>query len=872
MEKSARLWWELFRQRLRVLDEAWIRLENTESGDQPIDIHHGQFMAHFHAFLAYADKMPDWIHGGVDVREQIDALERLCVRKLKEVARLEAGEGTPVNVLNLLAQYQRWEAAASRRYGEASERLLGDPCLGGRSLIGGVNLQGAITAPDAAFGWPFSELSQDMQKRVAIIINAGEYLLRNGQLGHGPETSLARSLFSRIWGQCKPLVSEAHYMPHEAVARMEREVLGVCLPMVRLLKEVARMQDLECVLAGAKGTSTPQKGWLKNMPDLAAFDVDARELRKRLESLLDMRESTNRHEAGYNFGRILYEKLLPTSKALAWAGITLDSMEVGPALLEVAERSFLPLKGVGMLSEGLGMACVWALGNMKDGGGVRYLAQLRERVRYPKIRKRIDKVLDELTGGASDVLAEVMEAAFPDHGLAEGERRMTLDGGTAIIRLNGQGRLRLEWENAAGEPVKSVPAAVRRGADAGKVAALRARLKDIDRDIAALKSFLQGQYLHPRVLEYGEWRRRYVEHGTLGLLSRRLLWLAEKEKGAEEAVVVLPTAEGCEDVGGRAVDCDGRRMRLWHPLMSAEEEVRAWRERLLEKSVVQPFAQAWREVYRLTDAERETATYSNRFAGHVVKQHQALTLARLNGWEGRLVMWVDDQEMAPLHLRVPAHDLQAEFWVEGAGDPDDPPVLDSQAYIYLSTDRVKFHRLNENARWGRGAEVPLEEVPPMVFSEVMRVCDLIVSRASIARDPLWRDRGREADFAGGDWWRAAENYWIAGQEAALSEAGRMRREVLARLLPMLEEAERFRLEADHLRVRGNLNEYLVHLNSAGVLKLPERRHVCIVPKETRAPVMLPTEGDETLALVLSKALLLAHDDAVDDPVIRGQIA
>ncbi len=51
-------------------------------------------------------------------------------------------------------------------------------------------------------------------------------------------------------------------------------------------------------------------------------------------------------------------------------------------------------------------------------------------------------------------------------------------------------------------------------------------------------------------------------------------------------------------------------------------EVLAWRDRLAELELCQPFKQAHREVYLLTDAERTTRTYSNRFAAHVLKQHQ----------------------------------------------------------------------------------------------------------------------------------------------------------------------------------------------------------------------------------------------------------
>ena len=36
-------------------------------------------------------------------------------------------------------------------------------------------------------------------------------------------------------------------------------------------------------------------------------------------------------------------------------------------------------------------------------------------------------------------------------------------------------------------------------------------------------------------------------------------------------------------------------------------------------------------------------------------------------------------------------------------------------------------------------------------------------------------------------------------------------------------------------------------------------------------MQLPFDGDGTLSVILSKAVLLANDDAITDPQIRGQI-
>jgi hypothetical protein len=57
---------------------------------------------------------------------------------------------------------------------------------------------------------------------------------------------------------------------------------------------------------------------------------------------------------------------------------------------------------------------------------------------------------------------------------------------------------------------------------------------------------------------------------------------------------------------------------------------------------------------------------------------------------------------------------------------------------------------------------------------------------------------------------------------------------------------------------------------------PNNRYLCIVPDRSqkssaRPQVLLPFEGDNTLAVILSKAFMLADDSKIKDQSILGQI-
>jgi hypothetical protein len=272
----------------------------------------------------------------------------------------------------------------------------------------------------------------------------------------------------------------------------------------------------------------------------------------------------------------------------------------------------------------------------------------------------------------------------------------------------------------------------------------------------------------------------------------------------------------------------------------------------------QPFKQAHREVYILTDAELRTGAYSNRFASHILRQHQFRALCRERGWSYRLQEGFDGDSVPTLVL--PHWGLAAELWVEPVFGGEDS-MSDAGICLYVTTDRVRFARLDS------GGPLTLIDAPALVFSEVMRDVDLFVGVCSIGNDPTWTDGGRTDHRA----------CWEGYAFGDLSAGARTRRAVLERLLPRLKIAPRCTLKDRFLVVRGDLRTYQIHIGSGNILMEPNDQYLCIVPDRRRhaedrvGRVFLPFEGDGTLTVILSKAFLLAKDRAIGDSSITRQI-
>ncbi|PYC69798.1 hypothetical protein C7C46_27890 [Streptomyces tateyamensis] len=564
-------------------------------------------------------------------------------------------------------------------------------------------------------------------------------------------------------------------------------------------------------------------------------------------------------------------------RGLAWVLALLPAHpDTARALGALAETSLKKLPGVGPRNPKVANAAVIALARLEGEPALAELARLATRVTYKGTLKLIDTALQTRADALGLSREEIQELAVPAYGLTEvGRTEQVLGEFTAVLEVQG-GKAVLGWRNSAGKAAKTVPAAVKRD-HAEQLKELKAAAKDVDKMLSAQSERLDRQFLARRTWSYAAWRERYLDHPLVGTLARRLLWTVDG------------TAVGFADGELRTLADeqvhDGAEVRLWHPVDHEPAVVVAWRDWLERHGITQPFKQAHREVYLLTDAERATRTYSNRFAAHVLRQHQFHSLAAVRGWRNRLRLMVDDSA-PPATRELPQWGLRAEYWIHGEGEAYGVDSTESGSYLRLTTDQVRFYPIDapENSAhcfggeysmglsrrtWlGRRAAVnslPLADIPPLVLSEVLRDVDLFVGVASVGNDPTWQDGGPGGRF---------QAYWTSYGFGELNQNAQTRRALLERLVPRLAIADRCTLDGRFLHVRGERHTYKIHLGSGNILRSPNDQYLCIVPKSAVAAPQtgfLPFEGDRMLAVILSKAVVLAEDTKITDPTILSQL-
>ncbi|HXQ38242.1 MAG TPA: DUF4132 domain-containing protein, partial [Anaerolineales bacterium] len=436
------------------------------------------------------------------------------------------------------------------------------------------------------------------------------------------------------------------------------------------------------------------------------------------------------------------------------------------------------------------------------------------------------------------------------------------------------------WVRKDGKRLSSAPKAIKEK-HPEELKETSQAVKDIRKMLPAQRDRIDNLYLMQKKWTFDSWQARYINHPLVGTIAQRLIWKFIKDNKVESAIWFGGQIVGRDNKPIGWID-DSTTVELWHPINVEADVIMEWRQWLMDHEIRQPFKQAYREVYLLTDAERNTHVYSNRYAAHILRQHQFNSLCAAKGWKNSLRLMVDDM-FPPATKTLPHWGLRAEYWIEGIGDQYGADTNQTGTYLYLTTDQVRFYRVDavENRahsggggysaqRWnGRGnAEpVPLGEIPQLVFSEIMRDVDMFVGVASVGNDPNWLDGGAEVRY---------RDYWHSYSFGELTESSKTRKQVLQTLLPRLKIAGQCKLTDKFLVVHGDIRTYKIHLGSGNILMEPNDQYLCIVPSRRggemgKDKLFIPFEGDQTLAIILSKAFLLAEDKKITDPSITRQI-
>lgn len=536
-------------------------------------------------------------------------------------------------------------------------------------------------------------------------------------------------------------------------------------------------------------------------------------------------------------------------KGIIWSCGMINDTNLNTRIDEYGLLAFKKLSGVGAISVRTGNACLYCFSILPFKEGISRLTKFKMKIKYASVLKQIENyisIVAEKEGYSKDKLEEL---AVPNFGINKGLITKTVGDYRAQITIENIHEINLKWE-IADKQQNSIPEKIKND-HKEELNDIKKVIKEIESILPAQKDRIEKLYMKSRTWNFNEWVESYISHPLISVISKKLIW---HFSDTEKSIQGFYLNNEFVDTHGNPITWLNEKVnvQLWHPIGFSQETVLSWREFLERSQIKQPFKQAYREVYIITDAELTTHSYSNRFAAHILRQHQFAALCKQRGWTYTLMGNWDSNNKTFINL--PQWNIRAEFYVDGDGQIN---VANEMGILnYISTDQVRFYR--------DSTQLNMEDVPAIVFTEIMRDIDLFVGVTSIGNDVTWQDGGNQN----------LDTYWHRYSFAELSESSKIRESVLKRLIPRLKISSQCSFDGKYLIVQGKIRTYKIHIGSGNILMTPNDQYLCIVASRSTKEVnkiFLPFEGDTMLSIILSKALLLAEDDKIKDDTILNQI-
>ena len=365
-----------------------------------------------------------------------------------------------------------------------------------------------------------------------------------------------------------------------------------------------------------------------------------------------------------------------------------------------------------------------------------------------------------------------------------------------------------------GKPLKAVPAKLKKNA---YVLELKEAEKNLKEQYRRAKKMLEEMMEDGTPLLACEIANVMTYNPVIAPLLKPLVFQSGTALGfyADGALVAAD--------GARTELAEDAEVKIAHALDLYESGTWAdYQKYLFEKEIRQPFKQVFRELYIKT-ADEHGKESSHRYAGHQVQPAKTVALLKTR-------RWVIDGSEGLQRIYYKANIIARIYALADWYSPADieAPTLEWVEFF----DRKTFQRL------------PIDDVPDLIFSEVMRDVDLVVSVAHVGGvDP----------------------------EASHSTV-EMRRAIVQFNLPLF-KLDNVRLEGAHAHIHGKLGDYTVHLGS-GVIQQKAGAMVSVLPihSQHRGRLFLPfLDEDPKTAEILSKIILFAEDGKIKDPFILDQI-
>lgn len=415
-----------------------------------------------------------------------------------------------------------------------------------------------------------------------------------------------------------------------------------------------------------------------------------------------------------------------------------------------------------------------------------------------------------LTLSMETALVQENSSYFENNRIGDYDVRITVDNfGKAAIMIEKDGKT-----------LKSVPAAIKKNDELLQIKEFCNKLKQqYSRTVRMFETSMEER----DCFTFGE-LRRLSENPVTKAITENIVFISDDDK----PISGLPIECGLSDQNGELHSIsENTRLRVAHPFDLYKSGVWADYQKLMmtlgnSEGRKQPFRQVFRELY-VKLPEEMNKDRSLMFAGNQIQTKRTVGALKNRRWiadyeNGLQKIYYKDNIIASIYA-------EADWFSPG---DIEAPTLEGVFF----TDRKT------------GALLKIEDVPDIIYSEIMRDVDLAVSVA----------------HAGG-----------VDPETSHSTV-EMRRVILEFNLSLF-GIRNVHFEKNHAFIDGTHGKYTVHLGSGVIHKIGGHQiNVLAVGGGKKSKLFLPfIDEDPKTAEIMTKVLTFAEDSKIKDPYIMDQI-
>ena len=531
-------------------------------------------------------------------------------------------------------------------------------------------------------------------------------------------------------------------------------------------------------------------------------------------------------------GWFIGEKVI-AFQIITWILYYLETENRFSIFIKLAEKSFTKIPRVGPTSRKLGDLVLKILYYSESIEGVGSLLSMKSRCKNPIFKEELDKAIERAANYANLNINDIEDYFINDFGLIDGEISIKFGDYLSKITIDDYKTVNIKWFTQLGKPQKSVPAKVRTDFKA-ELKIWKSKQSDIRKELSGQKQRFEEFFRKNKKWEYIKWKKYILKNELLKFISTKLIWAFRIGKEIKTGYFL----------NGKIINFDGLEINgieksivtLWHPIQSTSQTINSWQKFILSKEIVQPFKQAFREIYFATEEEINSPNFSERFSGHILKHHNLVALAKQRLWTYPSI-------------------YEVEYPFINYNDFNTKAILElKDRYELAVVSKIQFKDIVNDKI------LSLNEINKTIFSETMRDVDLFISICTIGIEENWKD---EKYF----------RYWNEYSNLNLSEIAKTRRTIIKNLISKFDIASKCDFSDKFLIIHGKLDTYKIHFGSGNVLMKSNNQFLSlqIDDKKKAKNIYLPFENELILSLILSKAFLLANDNMITNEKILNQI-